>query len=188
MSSTNTEISICSKALVLIGGDEINSFSDASREAKVCGELYPLILEDQLTRHPWVFSQVMTTLTRLEDEPLFDYDYAYLLPSNMMQFSRIEHAAAYEIYENKLYTNLSEVNAVYQIKPQEHYFPPYFVRLLVYDLAGDFSMALQEDKDKMQLYKKLALDYEKIARFLDSKKKPSRGPRPQNFSLIEVRR
>lgn len=186
--ANNTAISICSAALLLIGSDEINSFQDETREAKVCGEVYSVILEDLLSRHPWKFCKGMVELTRLEDTPLFDYNYAFQLPSDMLEFSKIELPSPYEIYEDKLYCNLSEVNCVYQFRPSEHKFPPYFVRLLVYELCQDLSVSIAEDESKQDRFKVLAAEQEARARKLDSQQQPTRAIRQQNHVLVQVRR
>jgi hypothetical protein len=187
MPAPTTSISLCSAALVLVGADEISSFDDESREAKVSGQLYQMILLDLLTRHPWRFSLGMAQLNRLEAVPLYQYKYAYQLPVDMLQLRSMEKAFPYEIFEDKLYTDEEEVKVTYQFQPVESKFPPYFVRLLVLNLAGDFAVSLMEDESKMQLYTSLADRQERKAKTVDSQQQPSRSIREQNHILIQAR-
>lgn len=187
MTSQNTDISLCSAALTTIGADEIGSFQDETREALVCRQHYGLIVDDLLTRHPWRFAVNQKQLDQLDAVPLFGYQYAYQLPTDMLDLLNMELGFRYEICEDKLYTDADAVNVTYKFRPQESKFPPHFVRLVIFELAAILSVALMEDKDKMQLYTKLAEKQEAKAKHTDSKQQPSRAVRSDNFTLITAR-
>ena len=185
--ANNTDISICSAALLMVGSDEINSFSDETREAKLCGNLYYIVLDDLLSRHPWHFSLAQVQLAQLVDTPLFDYQYAYQLPVDMLRLIKEENAYRYEIYENKLYTDQDTVKVSYQFRPAENTFPPYFVKLLTLELASVLAVSLAEDESKMKLFAEMSQSYERKARNTDSQMQPSRAIRQQNHILTQVR-
>jgi hypothetical protein len=184
---SNTNISICSAALLLVGADEINSFDDETREAKLCGNLYPMTLDEVLSRHPWHFSVGQAQLSQLSATPLFDYTYAYQLPTNMLRLLKEENSCPYEIYENKLYSNANTMKVLYQFRPTEARFPPYFVMLLVFEMAAILAVSLAEDEKKMEKFKALSSQYERKARNTDSQQQPSRAVREENFILTQVR-
>lgn len=178
---------ICSSALVLVGSGGINSFNDPVREAEVAFDHYALTLEDLLTRHPWKFATAQRQLARSVDAPLFGYAHAYQLPSDCLEILNMESAAAYEVLENKLYCDLEEVKISYLFRPVEARFPPYFARLLVFELAAVFAMALADDESKSEKWEKKAREQERKARHTDSKQQPSAKVRPNNNILAAVR-
>lgn len=187
MSSETTDVSICSLALSAIGADSIQSFEDETREAEVAGLHYGLVMDDLLSRHPWKFAIGQTSLAQLSATPLYGYQYAYQLPVDMVNLLSMELAAPYQIYEDKLYTDLEEVKVTYKFRPLESKMPAYFVRLVVLELAALFALAIAEDKEKAQSYAKLAERQEAKAKSTDSKQQPNRGIRDDNFVLVTSR-
>jgi hypothetical protein len=188
MGVSQKDISICSSALLQIGADEINSFSDETREAKVAKELYPIILESLISEHPWKFSKKQVLLSRLDETPLYGFDYAYQLPSDNLNMIGLELLTRYEIQGNKLYCNDSAVKCVYQYKPDESTYPAYFVLVLMLELSSAFAMSLFEDRTKSEYYAALALDKKRMAKRRDSQSQTTGAIRPENFSLLTVRR
>ena len=58
MATNDTDVTICSHALQLLGENTISSFSDGTVQANVCSELYPDTRDMVLTMYPWSFSLV----------------------------------------------------------------------------------------------------------------------------------
>lgn len=182
-----TAVSICSQALLLVGANEINSFSDQSRESKICNYLYATVLDDVLSRHPWRFSVNQKQLAQLTATPLYEFQYAYQLPTDMLRLISAESILPYQIYENMLYTDADSMNVTYQFRPGESKFPPYFVRLMVLEMAAMLASSLVEDEGKMANFKELADRQERKARNTDSQQSPSRSYRQHNNILATVR-
>ena len=182
-----TDVSICSAALVMVGADEINSFDDETRESKLCGILYETTLQNVLTEHPWRFSLGRVELAELEDTPLFGYTKAFQLPPDRLRLISMETPTAYEVFEDKLYTNVDPVRITYQFQPVESKFPPYFVRLMEFEMACLLAGALAEDESKLKIFRDLADIQKRKARNLDSQQQPSRAIRDSNHVLTQVR-
>lgn len=185
--ATVSDISICSSALIMVGAEEITSFNQSTREAKICGALYENLVLDMIQGHPWRFSLAMASLTLLQATPLFNYDYAFALPSGCLSVISDENGAPYEVFENKLYTSESTIKVTYQMRPLEARWPKYFVRVCELELATVLSTSLSGDESKMQLFQALAAERLKRARFLDSKQQPNRAMRQSNFLLNQAR-
>lgn len=164
-----TSITLCTAALLLVGADEINSFSDSTREAKLCGAIYEDLKDDMLQSHPWRFSIGQVELNQLAAAPLFGFSYGYQLPADYLnlvgkELSNMQH----KLYENKIYVNSSTLRVNYQFVPDESKFPAYFKRLIEFELATILSVGLLEDEGKAALYENLANKQMKRARRLDS--------------------
>jgi len=56
MAVITTDISICAAALQLIGAEEIESFLDETREARICASIYPTVKKDMCQSSAWQFS------------------------------------------------------------------------------------------------------------------------------------
>lgn len=186
----NSSISLCSKALLKIGATGITSFEDGTAEAEVSGNLYSYIRDSLLSSYPWSFALSQAKLARLENVPVADFNYAYLLPTD---FLRVVSAGSfgkgrglvYKIVKNCLYTNLSEVNLTYIRRPDEDNFPAYFCEALINKLAYEFCIPLTESTTRAEFLSKIAEDSINRARSIDAQQ--STPSCVEDFSLVEVR-
>ena len=80
----NTPIKVCSRASVLIGGDEIQSFTDGTLESSVADAVYEDIVRAALTNTRWRFATNQQQLNRLSETPTGRWDAAYQLPSETL--------------------------------------------------------------------------------------------------------
>lgn len=101
----STPLSLCSAALLLIGADEISSFEDGNRAAKLCANLYPRTRDELLQSYPWRFATVQESLAKLVTPPLFGFRYAYQLPAACLRVLGLENGADFHLFEGRLYTN-----------------------------------------------------------------------------------
>lgn len=182
-----SDVEICTAALLMTGADEINSFNDSTREAKICSVLYPETKEMMLQCHPWRFSVFQEKLTRLATDPLFKFQYAYQLPPDMLQLLNVRYSPRYQVYKDQLFTDLDEVWIEFQMSVQEQDWPAYFVRSVQLEMAAILSIALSEDESKNELFRKEADTQMKRARFLDSKQQPNSVINRKNRTLVNVR-
>lgn len=187
-----TDISICNSALVLIGADEnaISTFEDATRPARVCSQLYPTTRGSMLSRHPWNFTLGQVQLAQIVDDPLFQYNHAYQLPTDpkMVRLIRTDTPGDdYRIFEDKLYTNFSVVNILYQFDPGEENYPDYFVRVLELRMAELLALALSQDESFSQVMAAKAFNAIKEARYIDSTNIPPQSMDDNVLALTSVR-
>ena len=63
-----TPLAICSAALLMIGADEISSFDETSREAKLCANLYDTTRDELLQLYPWRFAVGQMQLPKLQQK------------------------------------------------------------------------------------------------------------------------
>lgn len=187
---TYTSISLCSKALLKIGASTITSFEEGTAEAEVAANLYPCIRDGLLSAYPWGFAVAQAKLPRLETPPLADYDFAYQLPNNFLRivsagFGSKGRGIEYRIVEDRLHTNLNEVNLTYIYRPDENIFPAYFCEALINKLAFEFCIPLTESSNRAEFLNKLAEASISRARSIDAQQ--STPSCFEDFSLVEVR-
>ena len=83
MASGDTDVSICSQALLLLGANEITSFSDGTAPSAICNKLYPRVKSQTLGMYPWSFTLKKSQLSQLSSTPTNVYSKEYQLPTDM---------------------------------------------------------------------------------------------------------
>jgi len=188
MAISTTDISICAAALQLVGAEEITSFRDETREARICASLYSTLKADLLQSHTWRFSIRQEELNRLVATPLFGFGYAYSLPADFLRLiGKSNPTSKHQIFENKIYTNLTPLYANIQYDVEEQYFPAYFRKLMFLELAAMLSVALLEDESKAKNFLGVAKTQMIKARNIDSNNNTASVIPAGAFNLTNVR-
>lgn len=141
-----TKVSMSSNALLLIGHGTINSFSDPGAGARAASNLYDTVYEDAITSYPWRFAMGKVSLSKLVATPLNEWTNAFQLPGNLLLTYKTYPRSDFEIYEDKLYSNLDTVEIDYWFKPDESALPPYFVKYMQYLLAAEFAISVTDNR------------------------------------------
>ena len=201
-----SDIDICSNALVRLGDNSINSFTE-SDAAAACGVIYPFIKQSILTSYPWWITMKKSgLLSRQLTGPETEYKYSYQLPpdrigaprkvfnsqtipaGNQPTFTR------YELYGDKVFSSAEKILVDYQIDVSEVLMPFYLVELLTLATAAEVALADTDDLSKAEFFTIKAWGTPKenrrggqfrVAARLDSQSQ--RPPRTQNFPLTAVR-
>lgn len=97
-----SDVSICSNALQMLGGNPINSFSEAAQtngldSARLCSNLWPTVRNAILRSHNWSCATSRVLLSPEATSPAFGYTYRYVLPSNWLRNVEINGAVADEV-------------------------------------------------------------------------------------------
>ena len=167
MAINDTDVTICSHALTLLGENTISSFADGTVQANVCAELYPDIRDMCITMYPWSFSLVKQDLQRSSASPVNEWTYAYVMPSDSLTKSpRAVCASAavgaapitggWEVYEGEILTDQTTITVDYQKRPLEAELPSYFVQLVKYAVAMHISEPVTDQISKAQHYERIA--------------------------------
>ena len=204
MAAGDTDVSICSYALVILGAGVISSLREGSPSATACARLYPDLKDTLLSRYDWTWSVKKVQLARLVTAPLNEWKYAYQLPGNMLTgvlavFESNSDAArslnyGWEIYGSQLFTNMETVYIDYQESVVESLMPPYFVRLLRIAMAAELAIVITDQVQKMEYLRSIAFgspgENGRGGLFRESTNIDSRGRLSksiEDFSLIQVR-
>ncbi len=68
-----------------IGASPIVSLTDGSKSANAANSLYSEVRDDLLRSHPWNFATKRVKLAQSSTTPVFEFDYAYPLPSDWLR-------------------------------------------------------------------------------------------------------
>lgn len=187
MAITSTSVAICNDALVSIGANTIGSFLEETASSRVCNQRYESIRDATLSSCPFRFSIKQAQLAKLSTTPMFDYSYAFQLPSDYLKsgYLRLEpETPFYDKFEDEIYANENELKCQYQYQLDEQYYSPLYREALVFKLCAEFSLAILEDEQKSLLFQEKFKDqYAKAA----SKDSINAGPkhlRDDQFSLL----
>lgn len=152
-----TDVSIANSALIKIGQERINSLDDTTKVARLCKERLPYCVLEVLRDHPWNFAMARASLSRLSDEPLFDWSYAYQKPTDCVRIWKAETDDIEFVVEgDQILTDEDTFYCRYitsNVTPGKY--PPDFAETVAFRLAADLayaiaqSSALQESMLKM---------------------------------------
>lgn len=203
MATGDTDIKICSDALILLGANPISSFTEGTDEANICDRLYPDVKIKTLASYPWSFSFKKTQLSRLITTPVNEYKYEYQLPSDMIARPRAVYDTSstyahprrdYKLQGDKLLTNYEKVYIDYQYQVPEYAMPHFFVQLLRYEMVWHLANPITDQTEKTDYWRTIAQGtpgengrggYMRTAMSIDGQGQPTNAI--QDFSLIDVR-
>jgi hypothetical protein len=80
-----TPVSICSNALLMLGAQPINSFTESTDRARAASNLWPSVRDYVLRRHPWNCATKRVVLAPDTESPAFDWAFQYTLPSDYLR-------------------------------------------------------------------------------------------------------
>ena len=80
-----TKVSICSNALLLLGGKTINSLDEGTDRASLASNLYDSVRDSLLRSHPWNCAVKRVILAPDTETPAFDYTAQFTLPGDWLK-------------------------------------------------------------------------------------------------------
>jgi len=159
-----TEVSICSKALRLLGDDPITSLTDDSERARLCNSLYGDARDYLLRSHPWNFAITRASLAQLSDSPAYQYSYQYALPTDpyclrVLSMEYEDYIFKVENFATEgrvLLTDESTAKILYIARITDtNRFDPMFTDLLATKLALDLAYPVTNSVNLMAQVQKL---------------------------------
>ncbi len=167
MAAGDTDVSICSNALLLLGAEQISSFADGTVGAGVAKTIYPRVKELTQGMYPWSFTYKKSQLARLTEQPTSVYTYAFQLPTDMLNgvprrvFTSNNIGAStittFEIQGDELLTDETTIFVDYQQDTDESKMPSYFVQLLVYQMAWHLAEPITDQTQKSEYWRGIAM-------------------------------
>jgi len=203
MAAGDTDIRICSDALLMLGAKSISSFNEGTTASNTCDRLYPGIKSSTLQSYPWSFSFKKVVLAQTINTPVNQYKYEYQLPSDRLGVIRRAFNSTaigagtftdWVIQGDKLLTNQEQVVVDYQFSPTESQMPAYFVQLLKYMMVWHLADPITDQVTKTQYWQQVAVGspgennrggYFRTAMVIDGQGNTTQAF--EDFSLIVVR-
>ena len=127
-----SEINICNKAILRLGGTRINALTDQTKEGRLCKDFYEGVRDDVLRAHNWVCATKRIELSLLS-EAYVGWDNAYTYPPDCLN--------ARKIYDPNISDTTAEVEAKAAI--------PYEISL---STTGNKQIILTNQDDAVLIY------------------------------------
>jgi len=107
-----TDVSICSNALVMLGGSPFSSFDEPKPHVRVASNLYPSVRNDVLRLHSWNCATDRVILAPTDTAPAFDFAYQFLLPGDWLRTLQVGYAGCPIPFRAERQRILADVNAL----------------------------------------------------------------------------
>jgi hypothetical protein len=161
MMPTTSEVDICNQALDLIKAPNISSLTESSEAARKCNRHYAKCRDTLLEEYPWNFAIQRATFSEDTEEPLFEYEHQYVIPSDCLRILSIyNYTGPWRREGQRLLVDIDSSSSdscyVRYIKKVTDVsdFDPMFVEALVYRLAAKLAIAIRNDEDLAERYEK----------------------------------
>lgn len=155
MPTVTSDVEICNLALTMLGHGTISNLTENTKAGRLCNLHYAPVRDAVLRAHPWNFAIRRVDLAAdADEEPAFEYDYQFSLPSDFLKVVRTEDESAgyeddYRIESTsdglKLVSNEDTVAIEYIARVTDvALFDALFVDLLATRLAAQLAMAFTD--------------------------------------------
>ena len=183
----NTDIKVCSRASILMGGLPISSFAEGTAEADVCEAMYEDVARSSLTNTRWGFATDQAVMSRLASAPTGRWSAAYQLPSNTLTVSAVTINGSpieFDTYGDKIFCDASateELIVDYIFRASESTWPSYFTVAVEYTMASILAVSVARDASLSQLLEQKAVFMMTQARNRDSQRQTTQRLNTSRF-------
>lgn len=159
----DSKVQIMNLALRKLGAETIMNPTQNVKRAKAINDIYDVMLDDELAKHPWNFAVNRATLAVLATPPAWGYDYAFQLPVApycLRVLELLEHrdeGYEYRIEGRTLVTDSDSARIKYIKRvtdPQQHsaWFDQVFSARLAAEAAFDITNSRAKEDQMWTLY------------------------------------
>ena len=149
-----SSVEICNLALYMVGAERISSFSETTKRAKLCNDIYEIERDSFLGSHPWNFATRRVELAKTATTPEFGYEYEYQLPADCLRVVELEYNdIEFKIEGDKLLTNEATIKIEYIAKEEDtSKYPAHVIDALSAKIAVKLSYPLVQSRElKLEL-------------------------------------
>ncbi len=152
----SSDVDICNRALIRAGAKgKISSLAEDTPNAVLCSLLYEPNRKNLLRKHFWNFALVLVSLPQLVDVPVFEYTYAYQLPSDCLRLVKLfEFVSPWKIIGRQLHSDDNTIDLVYVSDfTDAAQFDVMFEEALVLKIAYEICLKLNENDNRANILK-----------------------------------
>lgn len=107
-----SDVSVCSNALVMLGGAPFSSFDEPKPHVRLAAVLYPSVRDDVLRKHPWNCATARVILAPLATRPAFDFNYQFQIPGDWLRTLQVGYKGEPIEYRSEGQRILADVTAL----------------------------------------------------------------------------
>lgn len=184
-----SEVDICNVALAEIGAEIIENFQDTSQTARLCRLFYDRSRDELLSEYRWNFALKRANLTLLTETPVYEFDNAYQLPTDLLRvWDTSLGSEAWRIEDNVLLTDADEVCILYSARVEDvGKFSMSFRRTLELRVAASLALPLTREPSIANLFMNKFQEQLANARAYDSQENSPEVTGPGDEILITSR-
>lgn len=199
----STALDICSDALVRLGANPIQSFTEGTPASQICSIVYPKVKGNLLSLYNWKFTHKKFQLARLAAAPKTQWKYQYALPSDrlsnvpfVLYETASQGAPAYKAFEfvgEVVYSDAETLFIDYQGAVLDSQWPAYFTELVTVAIMGEIAFAItgeisEGERNRRAVYGDPATGAPGLLQRAKTRNSQQTPPqRLEDFSLIEAR-
>jgi hypothetical protein len=167
---------MCSNALLMVGAQTINSFTDNSERAKQCANLYPTVRDYVISAHPWNCAIKRVVLSPNTTAPAFDWAYQFTLPGDFMRLLAVGEAGMEDDFNIEGGNILSDASILYlryiYQNTNESTYTPLLVMAITQAMRQTLAYPVTQSSSLEQLIDQAIEPFLKKARAVDSMDQP----------------
>jgi len=192
-----SKVKICNFALSHLGARQIESLTDATKEARKCNLIFDQVRDTVLEDHDWSFARRRGTLALLPDT-YTGWDLAYQYPSDCLSFRKILDNSTRRKVEFEMLANddlNKRIILTDQVTAEGEYtarvtnpemFSALFVSALSWRLAADLAYSL---KASLKLKETMLNEYVQVLSIAKTRNANEGRKQPENINeLTEARK
>lgn len=107
-----SSVSVCSNALVMLGGSPFSSFEEPKPHVRIAANLYPSVRDDVLRAHSWNCATDRVILAPMAAPPAFDFSHQFQLPGDWLRTLQVGYDGDPIPYRSERQRLLANVNAL----------------------------------------------------------------------------
>jgi len=158
-----SDVSICSRSLVLLGERPISALS----ENLICATAYPGLIRGIAAKAPWRFMMKKAVLTKDAVDPIGAWKNSFILPGDMRGTPRAAFQSASDVtpfhefimFQRRLFTNAETVVLDYPAEIVEAEWPAWYVDLIVAALCANIAFPVTDQQNVSDHWQQKAFGY-----------------------------
>lgn len=176
-----SSVSICSNALIKLGGAPFSSFDEPKPHVRIAANLYASVRDDVLRGHPWNCATDRVILAPTATTPAFDFSYQFQLPGDWLRTLQVGYVGDPLEYRSERQRILANVNAlplVYCFRNTvEDTWSTNLIRLMELAMAAEMAYAVTASSSLRDSFRDEFARALKVAKAVDGQDDP-----PEEFA------
>ncbi|AUR98592.1 head completion adaptor [Vibrio phage 1.254.O._10N.286.45.C8] len=153
MASTD-RIDLASKACVLLGANQINSFDEETTEGLAVRTFYDLVYGSLIKHRNWTFAKRKVRLSELAEPADYGYRHVYRLDIEIVKLISLQNAASdfVLVSKRKIHTDIPNAFATALVLPDESLLPEDFKMAFIHMLAAAMATTITDDNSQAERF------------------------------------
>jgi hypothetical protein len=153
--AVSDRIDLASKACVLLGANQINSFDEVTTEGLAVRTFYDLVYGACLKHRNWTFAKRTLRLSQVQEEPTdWGYNFTYRLDMEIAKLISLQNTSSQYVLASrrKIYTDIPNAFAVCLVYPDEALLPEDFKLAFIHLLAASMAVTVTDDSSQRERF------------------------------------